>query len=141
MTVSMAFNYGGRAELVDAVQAHRRGGRPGRQDQREDDRAHLYDPSMPDPELVVRTSGEIRTSNFLMWESAYSEWCSPTCCGPTSAASTSTTASRSTSAATVASAGSPLRCTLYRDVGIVLRTYKLGEADRIVVIPILDGVR
>ena len=35
--------------------------------------AHLYDPRLPDPELVVRTSGEIRTSNFLMWQSAYSE--------------------------------------------------------------------
>ncbi|HPB46077.1 MAG TPA: undecaprenyl diphosphate synthase family protein, partial [Microthrixaceae bacterium] len=33
-----------------------------------------YDPEMPEPELVVRTSGEIRTSNYLMWESAYSEW-------------------------------------------------------------------
>ena len=36
--------------------------------------AHMYDPTMPNPELVVRTSGEIRTSNYLMWESAYSEW-------------------------------------------------------------------
>ena len=35
--------------------------------------AHLYDPRMPDPELVVRTSGELRTSNFLMWQAAYSE--------------------------------------------------------------------
>ena len=36
--------------------------------------AHLYDPTLPDPELVIRTSGEIRTSNYLMWQSAYSEY-------------------------------------------------------------------
>jgi undecaprenyl diphosphate synthase len=73
MVVSMAFNYGGRAELVDAVRSI--------VEQKVDPSkinekmiaANLYDPSMPDPELVIRTSGEIRTSNFLMWEAAYSE--------------------------------------------------------------------
>ncbi|CAN5415556.1 isoprenyl transferase [soil metagenome] len=73
MTVSMAFNYGGRAELVDAVRAIAAEGiRP---DKINEDtiRQHLYDPSMPDPELMVRTSGEYRMSNFLMWEMAYSE--------------------------------------------------------------------
>ena len=70
----MAFNYGGRAELVDAVKRHRRVERI-RADKITEKTiaAHLYDPSMPDPELVIRTSGELRTSNFLMWESAYSE--------------------------------------------------------------------
>ena len=73
MTVSMAFNYGGRAELVDAVRAIVAEGTPaGKVDERTI-RRHLYDPTMPDPELVIRTSGEYRTSNFLLWEMAYSE--------------------------------------------------------------------
>ena len=74
MTVSMAFNYGGRAELVDAVRAIVEAGIPSSKINEKTIGAHLYDPSMPDPEVVIRTSGEIRTSNYLMWESAYSEW-------------------------------------------------------------------
>lgn len=73
MTVSMAFNYGGRAELVDAVRAIVDEGIPANKINEKTIRAHLYDPTMPDPELMVRTSGEYRTSNFLMWELAYSE--------------------------------------------------------------------
>ncbi|HEX2272259.1 MAG TPA: polyprenyl diphosphate synthase [Acidimicrobiales bacterium] len=73
MTLTIAFNYGGRAEIVDAVRALVAEGVPaGRIDERAI-RAHLYDPEMPDPELVVRTSGEYRISNFLLWELAYSE--------------------------------------------------------------------
>ncbi|HPU39838.1 MAG TPA: polyprenyl diphosphate synthase, partial [Microthrixaceae bacterium] len=73
MTLSMAFNYGGRAELVDAVKEIARSGvKPDKIDERLI-RRHLYDPSMPDPELMVRTSGEHRISNFLLWEIAYSE--------------------------------------------------------------------
>ena len=73
MTLSMAFNYGGRAELVDAVKEIVRSGvKPDKVDERLI-RRHLYDPSMPDPELMVRTSGEHRISNFLLWEIAYSE--------------------------------------------------------------------
>ena len=73
MTLSMAFNYGGRAELVDAVKEIVRSGvKPDKIDERLI-RRHLYDPSMPDPELMVRTSGEHRISNFLLWEIAYSE--------------------------------------------------------------------
>ncbi len=73
MTLSMAFNYGGRAELVDAVREIARSGvKPDKIDERTI-RKHLYDPSMPDPELMIRTSGEHRISNFLMWELAYSE--------------------------------------------------------------------
>ena len=49
-------------------------------------RRHLYAPDMPDPDLLVRTSGEHRISNYLLWEVAYSELSSPTCSGPTSAA-------------------------------------------------------
>jgi undecaprenyl diphosphate synthase len=73
MTVSMAFNYGGRAELVDAVRAIAASGIAPDKISEKTIRAHLYDPTMPDPELMVRTSGEHRTSNFLLWEMAYSE--------------------------------------------------------------------
>ncbi|MFZ4668509.1 MAG: polyprenyl diphosphate synthase [Microthrixaceae bacterium] len=73
MTVSMAFNYGGRAELVDAVRAIVAEGTPANKIDERTIRRHLYDPTMPDPELMIRTSGEYRTSNFLLWEMAYSE--------------------------------------------------------------------
>jgi undecaprenyl diphosphate synthase len=73
MTLTIAFNYGGRAEIVDAVRRLvSEGVSPSRVDERAI-RARLYDPEMPDPELVVRTSGEFRVSNFLLWELAYSE--------------------------------------------------------------------
>ena len=73
MTLTIAFNYGGRAEIVDAVRALvAEGVRPEDVDERAV-RAHLYVPDMPDPDLVIRTSGEFRISNFLLWELAYSE--------------------------------------------------------------------
>ena len=73
MTLTMAFNYGGRAEIVDAVRALvSEGIAPGRIDERSI-RAHLYFPDQPDPDLVIRTSGEYRISNFLLWQLAYSE--------------------------------------------------------------------
>lgn len=73
MTLTVAFNYGGRAELVDAVRAIVASGVPAsRVDERTIAR-HLYDPTIPDPDLVIRTSGEYRISNFLIWELAYSE--------------------------------------------------------------------
>ena len=65
-TLFVAFDYGGRAELLDAAAAYRGGGE-------EELRKHLYAPDMSDPELVIRTSGEQRLSNFLLWQSAYSE--------------------------------------------------------------------
>lgn len=73
MTVSIAFNYGGRAEIVDAVRALVSSGVRADKIDEKAIAAHLYDPTMPDPELMVRTSGEYRTSNFLMWELAYAE--------------------------------------------------------------------
>jgi undecaprenyl diphosphate synthase len=77
LTLTFAFNYGGRAELVDAVGAIAREVAAGRLDpSRIDDkvvRRHLYAPDMPDPDLLVRTSGEYRISNYLLWELAYSE--------------------------------------------------------------------
>jgi undecaprenyl diphosphate synthase len=73
MTLTIAFNYGGRAEIVDAVRALVAAGTPADKVSEKRIRAHLYDPEMPDPDLVVRTSGEYRISNFLLWELAYSE--------------------------------------------------------------------
>jgi undecaprenyl diphosphate synthase len=73
MTLTMAFNYGGRAEIVDAVRALvARGVSADKIDERAI-RAHLYYPDQPDPDLVIRTSGEYRISNFLLWQLAYSE--------------------------------------------------------------------
>jgi undecaprenyl diphosphate synthase len=73
MTLTICFNYGGRAEIVDAVRALVSAGiDPKRIDERAL-AARLYWPDMPDPDLVVRTSGEYRISNFLVWQLAYSE--------------------------------------------------------------------
>jgi undecaprenyl diphosphate synthase len=66
ITLFVAFNYGGRAEIVDAARAF-----TGTTE--EEFRAHLYAPDMHDPDLVIRTSGEQRLSNYLLWQSAYSE--------------------------------------------------------------------
>jgi undecaprenyl diphosphate synthase len=73
MTLTIAFNYGGRAEIVDAVKALVDAGVPADKVTEKAIRAHLYDPEMPDPDVVIRTSGEHRVSNFLLWELAYSE--------------------------------------------------------------------
>lgn len=73
MTLTFAFNYGGRAEIVDAVQALVAEGTPAAKITEKAIRSRLYSPDMPDPDLVIRTSGEHRISNFLLWEMAYSE--------------------------------------------------------------------
>jgi undecaprenyl diphosphate synthase len=73
MTLTIAFNYGGRAEIVDAVRRLVADGVPAERVDEKAIRARLYNPDMPDPDLVVRTSGEYRISNFLLWELAYSE--------------------------------------------------------------------
>ena len=73
MTFTIAFNYGGRAEIVDAVrQIVEAGIKPDKIDERTIHK-FLYDPEMPDPDLMIRTSGEYRISNYLLWEIAYSE--------------------------------------------------------------------
>jgi undecaprenyl diphosphate synthase len=72
-TLTMAFNYGGRAEIVDAVRALVAEGVKAEKIDEKAIRRHLYYPDMPDPDLVVRTSGEHRISNYLLWEIAYSE--------------------------------------------------------------------
>ena len=73
LTFTIAFNYGGRAEIVDAVRRLVADGVTGSGITEKALRRHFYDPEMPDPDLVVRTSGEYRISNFLLWELAYSE--------------------------------------------------------------------
>jgi len=73
LTLTIAFNYGGRAELVDAVRSLIADGVPADKVDEKAIARRLYDPEMPDPDLLVRTSGEYRLSNFLMWETAYSE--------------------------------------------------------------------
>ncbi|PLS75605.1 MAG: di-trans,poly-cis-decaprenylcistransferase [Actinobacteria bacterium] len=73
MTLTIAFNYGGRAEIVDAVRALVADGVPADKIDEKAIRTRLYLPDMPDPDLVIRTSGEFRVSNFLLWELAYSE--------------------------------------------------------------------
>ncbi len=66
ITLFVAFNYGGRAEIVDAARSFNG-------DSEEDFRSVLYAPDMHDPDLLIRTSGEQRVSNFLLWQCAYSE--------------------------------------------------------------------
>lgn len=77
LTLSMCVNYGGRAEIVDAVRAIARDVKSGRQKPdgiRDSTLAkHLYVPGVPNVDLFIRTSGEKRTSNFLLWQSAYAE--------------------------------------------------------------------
>ena len=73
MTFTIAFNYGGRAEVIDAVQAMMKDGvKPDKVDEKTL-RRYLYDPEMPDRDLMIRTSGEFRISNYLRWGLAYSE--------------------------------------------------------------------
>ena len=67
ITLFVAFNYGGRAEIVDAARTF--GG-----DTEEEFRRHLYAPEMHDPDLLIRTSGELRISNYLLWQLAYAEF-------------------------------------------------------------------
>jgi undecaprenyl diphosphate synthase len=67
ITLFVAFNYGGRAEILDAAAAYESGGE-------QEFRRHLYAPEMHDPDLLIRTSGEQRVSNYLLWQCAYSEF-------------------------------------------------------------------
>ena len=67
ITLFVAFNYGGRAEIVDAARTFSG-------ETEEDFRRHLYAPDMHDPDLLIRTSGEQRISNYLLWQLAYSEF-------------------------------------------------------------------
>jgi undecaprenyl diphosphate synthase len=66
LSLFIAFNYGGRAEIIDAARSFQGG-------TEEEFRRHLYAPDMHDPDLLIRTSGEQRISNYLLWQCAYSE--------------------------------------------------------------------
>ncbi len=84
MTFHLAINYGGRAEIVDAVRVLATKVRDEALDPNTIDEcdisAHLYCPDLPDPDLLIRTAGELRLSNFLLWETAYSEiYVTPIC--------------------------------------------------------------
>jgi undecaprenyl diphosphate synthase len=76
MTLAIAFNYGGRAEIVEAVRAIVASGVPPEDVSEELVAAHMCTAGLPDPDLVIRTAGEMRISNFLLWQSAYAEFCS-----------------------------------------------------------------
>jgi undecaprenyl diphosphate synthase len=69
----VAFDYGSRDEIVGAARALVEAGTASSDIDEDALRAHLYAPEMPDPDLVIRTSGEVRISNFLLWQSAYAE--------------------------------------------------------------------
>ncbi len=77
MVLNVVINYGGRAELVDAcrvIAARAAGGELDPEAIDEDTiRAELYSPELPDPDLIIRTGGEMRISNFLLWQAAYAE--------------------------------------------------------------------
>ena len=140
LTLTFAFNYGGRAEIIDAVRAMMNDGVKADDVSEKVLRRHLYEPDMPDPDLVIRTSGEFRISNFLLWELAYSELVFTPVLWPDFRKDDLARRSASTRSATADSEVSSHErqlagvMSLYRDTGVVLRTYKLGEADRIVVL-------
>jgi len=77
LVLTLALSYGGRAEIVDGVHRAMHDIEAGKLDKdnldEETFRTYLYEPSMPDPDLLIRTSGEWRVSNFLLWQIAYSE--------------------------------------------------------------------
>lgn len=74
INVNVCFNYGGRAELVDAVRQIVADGRDPNSINEELISSYLYTRDLPDPDMVIRTAGEMRVSNFLLWQSAYSEY-------------------------------------------------------------------
>jgi undecaprenyl diphosphate synthase len=86
MVLCLALNYGGRAEIVDAARALAEKARRGELDPAKIDEAvfarHLYAPRAPDPDLLVRTAGEIRVSNFLLWQISYAEFHVTPLCWP-----------------------------------------------------------
>lgn len=74
LVLNVAFNYGGRAEIVHAIQSMIKDGVPAESVSPELVSRYLYTAGVPDPDLIIRTSGELRISNFLIWQAAYSEW-------------------------------------------------------------------
>ncbi len=74
LVLNVAFNYGGRDEIVHAIQKMIKDGIPAEDVNDELVSRYLYTAGVPDPDLIIRTSGELRVSNFLIWQAAYSEW-------------------------------------------------------------------
>jgi undecaprenyl diphosphate synthase len=74
LVLNVAFNYCGRDEIVNAIQNIIRDGIPAEEVTDEMVNRYLFTAGVPDPDLIIRTSGELRVSNFLIWQAAYSEW-------------------------------------------------------------------
>lgn len=74
ITVAVAFDYGGRAEIVDAVRRIVAEGLPPERIDEDSLGSYLYTAGLPDPDLIIRTAGEMRLSNFLVWQAAYAEY-------------------------------------------------------------------
>ena len=74
LILTLAFNYSGRQELLAAIKSLMANGVPAAEVDEETLQAHLFTRDLPDPDLIIRTSGEHRISNFLLWQSAYSEF-------------------------------------------------------------------
>ena len=74
LTLNVAFNYGGRDEIVNAIQNIMKDGIAPEDVTDALVSRYLYTAGVPDPDLIIRTSGELRVSNFLIWQAAYSEW-------------------------------------------------------------------
>ena len=74
LILNVAFNYGGRNEILRAVQGIIKDGLPAEEVDESTFSHYLYSADCPDPDLIIRTSGEFRCSNFLIWQGAYSEW-------------------------------------------------------------------
>jgi undecaprenyl diphosphate synthase len=77
LTLNVAFDYGGRAELVSAIRGIVTDGIPAEQVDESLVSRYLYTAGLPDPDLIIRTSGEMRISNFLIWQGAYAEFYVP----------------------------------------------------------------
>lgn len=77
LILNVAFNYGGRDEIVCAIQSMVRDGVSAEEIDDELVSRYLFTAGVPDPDLIIRTSGELRGSNFLLWQGAYSEWYFP----------------------------------------------------------------
>ena len=82
LVLNVAWNYGGRDEIVYAIQQIVKSGTPADQVTEELVNKYLFTQGSPDPDLIIRTSGEMRLSNFLIWQSAYSEWYATTTLWP-----------------------------------------------------------
>jgi undecaprenyl diphosphate synthase len=74
LVLCLAFNYGGRDEIVCAIRNIIRAGIPAEDVTQELVSQHLFTAGVPDPDMIIRTSGELRISNFLIWQGAYAEW-------------------------------------------------------------------